>query len=810
MAAPVLVAVRVLRAGKDALRRWQSLPEEHRAETQERAVKVGTLVQELAILTAASARKANPLPPGPSGSPNDHRGTREVVSDLRDAISHLAIGVAGNGTLATVPKTRKGRITAKAAGAAARRIGTRRGDASTVQTLPSSSASATLDDQTAVGLAEPDPPAREVRPGEGTEPVAELTEDTLRTADAAGDALAARQLGEVLEERGGIDAAEAAYRRAEDRGDVRAIVLLGFLLEDHRKDVVGAEDAYRRADARGDLNGAGNLGRLLRDLGKLSEAEAAFKRCANRGSVQAIGDVAGLMLRREDATQAEMSQLTDIICYAQDKFFLKKDLDAAAAVVCIDTIGERAPAAFAAGTARADERGSAAGAWHVAWALKSEGRLQEAAAAFRRSLDRGYAEASFYLAGVHQDIGDLVAAEAVAREGDEAGVGRASFMLGWLLERRGDTDGALEAYRRADAAGDPHGSFNLGVALTKRGELEAAQVALERAVEGDVEEARDALTLVKRQLDPSSPDPASGRADESLWARGVRLERAGDVSGSLKAYREAQRAGEEPHEPRAILRSAELLESQDDPRAEVTFLRLANESDPSIRAQAWRGIAKYRFERGQIDHGLEALQVVIDTADPDEVPRALRNMGVYREDLGDIDGARAAYGAAIDHDHPYYSDGARVNLAQILNQEGDHAGAARLFHEVIRSGHPSEAPRARVLLGLMLEDEGRQTEALEWWESAVTSDEEEWSQRGAQNAARVYYDREDVQRAAPLLRIAGKLDSPQEAATAHFVLSMCETQLGNRDAAIEALERTAELATGDLQATAQERLRNMR
>jgi len=631
--------------------------------------------------------------------------------------------------------------------------------------------------------------------------VDESTEDVLRTADAAGDALAARELGEILERRGDIDAAEAAYRRAEDRGDGRATVLLGFLLEDRRKDWTGAERAYRRADARGDLNGAGNLGRLLRDTGEVDEAEAAFKRCADRGSVSAIGDVAGLMLQR-DATREEMTGLTDIMCAAQDKFFLKNNLDAAAAVVLIDTIEEQAPAAFAAGTARADERGSAAGAWHVAWALKAKGRSEDAAAAFRRSVDRGHAEASFDLASLHHAMGDLVAAEAVAREGDHAGVGRASFMLGWLLKRRGDTDGALDAYRRADAAGEAKGSFNLGVALMKRDEFAAAQAPLERAVQGDIDDADRALAYVKRQLGLQPPDPVSRHDGESLWCQGVRLELAGDVRGSLTAYEEAQRAGEEPQEPRAILRLAEALERQNDARAEATFFRVASEPDPSLRAQAWRAIAKYRFERGQVDHGLEALQVVIDTGDTEEVPRALRNMGVYREDLGDIEGARAAYRAAIDWRHPQHSEGARINLAQLLDRAGDHSEAARLFREATNSNHLTEARRARVLLGILLEDQGHQRQALEWWESAVVGDPDEWSQRAAMNAGRAYCDRKDFAQAAPLLRIACEIDNPREAAPAYYVLAMCEAQLGNGGAAVRELERTAELATGDLQAAA--------
>ena len=56
-----------------------------------------------------------------------------------------------------------------------------------------------------------------------------------------------------------MEGAEAAYRRADERGDAFGAVSLGLVLEE-RGDVEGAEAAYRRADERGDATGAFNLG----------------------------------------------------------------------------------------------------------------------------------------------------------------------------------------------------------------------------------------------------------------------------------------------------------------------------------------------------------------------------------------------------------------------------------------------------------------------------------------------------------------------------------------------------------------------
>ena len=52
--------------------------------------------------------------------------------------------------------------------------------------------------------------------------------------------------------------AEAAYRRADERGDPGGAYNLGMLLAE-RGDLEGAEAAWRRADERGDSGGACNL-----------------------------------------------------------------------------------------------------------------------------------------------------------------------------------------------------------------------------------------------------------------------------------------------------------------------------------------------------------------------------------------------------------------------------------------------------------------------------------------------------------------------------------------------------------------------
>jgi tetratricopeptide (TPR) repeat protein len=309
------------------------------------------------------------------------------------------------------------------------------------------------------------------------------------------------ELGDQLLGQGDVDAAQAAYERAEAEGDIEGALKLAALMEDHREDRNAAEAAWRRADEAGNLNGSGNLGRMLREKGDVAGAEAAFRRCVDRGSMRALGDWAGLLVGRGDATPAEISEAAVLLCGAHDRFILREDLEVAGAVMMLDVMQERCdPAAIEVGMRHADEQGSPAGAWHLAWALRAKGDLPGAIEAFRRSADRGYDEAWVKGAGACLELGDREGAEAMARDGDRAGSATSSGMLGAILDERGLADEALEAYRRADAGGDGGGSFNLGVELVNRGDLRGAEAALQRAVERETDNASEALAQVQRLI----------------------------------------------------------------------------------------------------------------------------------------------------------------------------------------------------------------------------------------------------------------------------------------------------------------------
>jgi hypothetical protein len=84
-------------------------------------------------------------------------------------------------------------------------------------------------------------------------------------------------LGLLLEERGDLPGAEAAYRRAIELGHGAAAYHLGLLVEG-RGDLAGAETAYRRSAELGHGAAALHLGLLLKERGDLARAEDAYRR----------------------------------------------------------------------------------------------------------------------------------------------------------------------------------------------------------------------------------------------------------------------------------------------------------------------------------------------------------------------------------------------------------------------------------------------------------------------------------------------------------------------------------------------------
>ena len=111
----------------------------------------------------------------------------------------------------------------------------------------------------------------------------EQAEAAYRRADERGSPEGARNLGIGLFRRGDLDGAEAAYRRSDERGLADGSAFLGALLN-KRGDRAAAEDALQRADKGGSADGAYLLGCAFEDRGDIDGAEAAYRRAIDRGN----------------------------------------------------------------------------------------------------------------------------------------------------------------------------------------------------------------------------------------------------------------------------------------------------------------------------------------------------------------------------------------------------------------------------------------------------------------------------------------------------------------------------------------------
>jgi tetratricopeptide (TPR) repeat protein len=296
---------------------------------------------------------------------------------------------------------------------------------------------------------------------------------------------------------------------------------------------------------------------------------------------------------------------------------------------------------------------------------------------------------------------------------------------------------------------------------------------------------------------------------ESLWERGERMELVGNVEAALDFYSRASVSGAEPPSARCALRHAEQLEMRGDWAAERYFRRAADDPDPSLRAQAWRGLATLEHARGDVPAALEALQCVIDTGDPEEMPRALRNIGVMFDDAGEVPAARTAYERAIATGHPQQAPASLVNLAQLHEKVGDLSLARSCFEQAIETHHPVEGRRARVLLGYLLQNQGDLDAAFASFAAVDGDPGDEWVQRAAMSAGAMLIDRGDHAAAADRLRIASRLADPSEAAFAQFLLGLAESSLGNVSAAKDAFEFAAANGRGDLAGRAAELARDL-
>ncbi|MGN6557137.1 MAG: hypothetical protein ACTHLH_03895 [Solirubrobacterales bacterium] len=144
---------------------------------------------------------------------------------------------------------------------------------------------------------------------------------------------------------------------------------------------------------------------------------------------------------------------------------------------------------------RADELGSAEGAYRLGLLLYNKGLTAAYMPVLERAMERGHPEAVAALMAPLSDP-QVSASLPDVQRGDEEGRGVSSFALGTILEERGDIEGAKAAYRRAIDRGHVAASTNLGILLFNSGEVGPAKEALRAAEVGGDEMATEKLRQI--------------------------------------------------------------------------------------------------------------------------------------------------------------------------------------------------------------------------------------------------------------------------------------------------------------------------
>lgn len=338
-------------------------------------------------------------------------------------------------------------------------------------------------------------------------------------AEPDEDADAAFHRGVMLDERGDLAGAEAAYRIAAGSTNAGvapvAALNLGLLLVE-RGDNSGAEAAFRVAIDSGHRKmaptAARNLGLILEQQGKDSAAMAAYRTALDFGHSESASKAAfslGVLLDKDgDATGAEAAYRTAVECGESE--------DAARAAVNLGRLlngrGDVSGAedAFRAGMQSGCPQYAAMAANNLGLLLYEHGDVAGAEAAWRFAIDSGHPEeaptAATNLGVLLAGGGDAAGAEAAYRIAIASGhpdlAPKAARNLGSMLIDRGDTAGAETALRIAIASGHaqqaPVAAFNLGVLLAQRGDAVGAEAAWRLVIQsGDQSMAAQAAKYIE-------------------------------------------------------------------------------------------------------------------------------------------------------------------------------------------------------------------------------------------------------------------------------------------------------------------------
>ncbi|MEE2665707.1 MAG: tetratricopeptide repeat protein [Myxococcota bacterium] len=322
--------------------------------------------------------------------------------------------------------------------------------------------------------------------------------------------------------------------------------------------------------------------------------------------------------------------------------------------------------------------------------------------------------------------------------------------------------------------------------LDRLDEAEAVQLEVEEIASeaGDQNQAARACVargvLLARTDRPSRASETFRTCVERYPADAVVRKQATDhfvdqreFASAVEMWRAA--VDEEPEDGALRVRLAELLRL--DERTDEAEAVLAEMVELFDSASAWRAMATFRRNSGEIASAREALEQAIERTPGDTSPLRYELADLYIES-GDLDGARQIAG---ELDEPAYSQLLRGAIAL---KENDPKGALEYFESGLRRW-PNNAS-ARYLTGVAAEQLDDQPRAMAEYREAIRNDPGRTD--AALRLAEIHYARAEYRAALDFARTHIN-KRPFSGAAGHVLVARSATAQADHESAASALQQ---------------------
>jgi len=287
--------------------------------------------------------------------------------------------------------------------------------------------------------------------------------DKLNQLEKINESLALNGKGSLYKRMSDFDNAEKYYQMAIEKGDINAMVNLGILYKNEKKDIAGAEKYYQMAIEKGDINAMVNLGILYKNEKKdIAGAEKYYQMAIEKGNARAMVNLGYLyMNEKKDIAGAE-------------KYYQM-----------------------------AIEKGDTRAMINLGYLYESEKKdIVGAEKYYQMAIEKGDTQAMVNLGYLYEEEKkDIAGAEKYYQMAIEKGNTDAMFNLGYLYHVKKDIASAEKYYQMAIEKGDVEAMVNLGnLYKNEKKDIAGAEKYYQMAIEkGDVDAMVNLGNLYKNE-----------------------------------------------------------------------------------------------------------------------------------------------------------------------------------------------------------------------------------------------------------------------------------------------------------------------